>query len=92
MVSEAGLYALVLRSRKADARALKRWVTHEVLPEMRWIGSYSASDRLAREVELREGQPWFVAKDVCQCLGIDKPENAYAHLDPDERATFPITR
>jgi len=43
-------------------------------------------------VELRDGDPWFVAKDVCECLGIEKPENAYARLEPDERETIPVTR
>ena len=39
-VSEAGLYSLVLRSRKPEARAFKRWVTHEVLPSIRREGGY----------------------------------------------------
>lgn len=32
IVNEAGLYALILRSRKKEAHAFQRWVTHEVLP------------------------------------------------------------
>ena len=35
VVNEAGLYTLILRSRKPEARAFKRWVTHEVLPAIR---------------------------------------------------------
>lgn len=42
VVSEAGLYALVLGSRKASAKRFKRWVTHEVLPSIRKTGGYSA--------------------------------------------------
>ena len=42
MVSESGLYALVLGSRKPDAKVFKRWVTHEVLPSIRKTGSYVA--------------------------------------------------
>lgn len=42
VVSEAGLYSLILRSRKPEARPFKRWVTHEVLPSIRRTGSYSA--------------------------------------------------
>lgn len=30
IISEAGLYSLILRSRKPEAKAFKRWVTHEV--------------------------------------------------------------
>lgn len=40
IVSEAGLYSLILRSRKPEARAFKRWVTHEVLPSIRRRGGY----------------------------------------------------
>lgn len=40
VVSEAGLYSLILRSRKPEAKAFKRWVTHEVLPSIRKNGGY----------------------------------------------------
>ena len=41
VVNEAGLYTLILRSRKPEARAFKRWVTHEVLPAIRKTGIYA---------------------------------------------------
>lgn len=40
LVSEAGLYSLILRSRKPEAKRFKRWVTHEVLPAIRKTGAY----------------------------------------------------
>ncbi len=40
-ISEAGLYSLVLRSRKPEAKAFKRWVTHDVLPSIRKHGMYA---------------------------------------------------
>lgn len=40
-VNEPGLYSLVLGSRKPEAKAFKRWITHEVLPAIRQTGSYS---------------------------------------------------
>lgn len=40
IVNEAGLYALVLGSRKPEAHEFKRWVTHEVLPQIRRTGGY----------------------------------------------------
>jgi len=40
-VTEAGLYRLIFRSRKPEAKAFRRWVTHEVLPKIRQTGSYS---------------------------------------------------
>lgn len=35
IVNESGIYALVLGSRKPEAKAFKRWITHEVIPEIR---------------------------------------------------------
>ena len=40
IVNEAGLYSLILASRKPQAKAFKRWVTHEVLPAIRRDGGY----------------------------------------------------
>lgn len=40
IVNEAGLYVLVLGSRKPKAHEFKRWVTHEVLPQIRKTGGY----------------------------------------------------
>lgn len=39
-ISEAGMYSLVLVSRKPEAKAFKRWVTHEVLPAIHRTGGY----------------------------------------------------
>ena len=35
IISEPGLYSLILRSRKPEAKAFKRWITPEVLPSIR---------------------------------------------------------
>jgi anti-repressor protein len=40
VVNESGLYNLVLGSRKPEAKAFKRWITHEVIPQIRKTGSY----------------------------------------------------
>lgn len=39
-VNEPGLYSLVLGSRKPEAKAFKRWITHEVIPSIRKTGGY----------------------------------------------------
>ena len=39
-VNEPGLYCLILRSRKSEARDFTRWITHDVLPALRRTGSY----------------------------------------------------
>jgi prophage antirepressor-like protein len=40
IINEPGLYSLILRSRKPEAKTFKRWVTHEVLPAIRKTGRY----------------------------------------------------
>jgi len=40
-VSESGVYSLIFKSRKAEAKAIRRWVTHEVLPAIRKTGMYA---------------------------------------------------
>lgn len=46
IVSEPGLYALVLGSRKPEAKAFKRWVTHEVIPAIRKHGGYLTQEKV----------------------------------------------
>lgn len=45
-VSESGLYALVLGSRKPSAHAFKRWVTHDVVPSIRKHGAYLTPEKV----------------------------------------------
>ena len=40
IVSEPGLYSLIMRSHKPAAKSFQRWVTHEVLPALRQTGGY----------------------------------------------------
>ena len=42
IINESGLYALVLRSRKPEARKFAKWVTSEVLPTIRKTGKYES--------------------------------------------------
>ena len=43
IISESGLYNVILRSDKTEAKPFRRWVTHEVLPAIRKTGAYSVS-------------------------------------------------
>ena len=40
-INESGLYSLIMRSEKPEAKTFKKWVTSEVLPKIRKTGSYS---------------------------------------------------
>lgn len=54
IINEPGLYAVILRSDKPEAKAFKRWVTHEVLPSIRRTGAYGVPpERLAQLNELQ---------------------------------------
>ena len=46
IISEPGLYRLVMKSRKPEAREFQRWVTHEVLPTIRKHGAYMTQQTL----------------------------------------------
>lgn len=52
IVNEPGLYALVLSSRKPEAKAFKRWITHEVIPSIRKTGGYIAGQETMDDDQL----------------------------------------
>lgn len=57
VINESGLYAVILRSDKPQAKPFRKWVTSEVLPSIRKTGSYQASptDELRQKnVQIRE--------------------------------------
>lgn len=39
-------------------------------------------------VIMKDGEPWFVAKDVCECLELDNVTEALRGLDDDEKITL----
>lgn len=65
-VNEPGLYTLVLGSRKPEAKAFKRWITHDVLPSIRKTGEYKITpaqqnrlDIMERNSRAREASLWL---------------------------------
>lgn len=54
IVSESGLYALIFKSRRPEAKKFRRWVTSEVLPAIRKTGSYSATLTPAEQLQIRK--------------------------------------
>lgn len=48
IINEPGLYSLILRSRKPEAKKFKRWVTHDVIPQIRRTGGYGTPAELTR--------------------------------------------
>lgn len=58
-VSESGLYALIFKSRKPEAKRFRKWVTSEVLPALRKTGTYTAPT-----------MTWITAGEAKRRLGI----------------------
>ena len=75
-VTEPGFYKLVMRSRKPEAKAFQRWVTHEVLPALRRDGGYmvTRADETPEETMAR-------AVLLAQAT-IDRQKSRIAELEP----------
>ena len=97
VVNEAGLYSLILGSRKPEAKVFKRWITHDVIPAIRKTGGYiqgeesmSDDDLIARalvmaqkKIELREQQ----LKEKDAQLELQKPKVDFAdHVTDSDNA------
>ena len=87
IVNEGGLYNVILRSDKPEARKFKRWVTHEVLPTIRKHGAYLTADKL--EEIMNDPDAWIKvltalkeerqAKERLQLQAVaDKPKVVFA--------------
>lgn len=93
-VSESGLYALILRSNKPEAKPFRKWVTSEVLPTIRKTGMYvpqHVMDRIAvleqMVLEIRDVLPvqnqqssFRTARDVCEELGLDVVDTTFKFI------------
>lgn len=63
IISEPGLYRLVMKSRKPEAKEFQRWVTHEVLPQIRKHGGYMAGqERMTPEQMALASMRWLQSK------------------------------
>jgi anti-repressor protein len=78
IVSESGLYTLIMRSNKPEARTFRKWVTSEVLPQIRRTGSYGIQ-RLSRlqilEMALESEKKLIAANQ--QLLELQPAKKAY---------------
>jgi anti-repressor protein len=73
-ISEPGLYALVLRSDRPEAKPFRRWITHEVLPQLRKTGAYIV-DRVLTNRQLAE-------MVLAEADRADQAESEIAELKP----------
>lgn len=54
LINESGLYSLILRSRKPEAKVFRKWVTAEVLPSIRRTGAYNRQADVADRIHVLE--------------------------------------
>lgn len=86
IVNEAGMYSLVLRSRKPEAKEFRRWITHEVLPSIRKTGGYgnvipTGPELLAHAI--LEANKMLEAKDE-QIAVLEPKARAWDHIVSSE--------
>ena len=83
-VSESGLYSLIFRSRKPEAKRFKKWVTSEVLPSIRKTGAYLVPGLTAEKKAAIERLPEATKRSALN-TGIKELANlaqVYEHLAP----------
>lgn len=72
VVNEYGLYNLVLSSRKPEAKAFKRWITHEVIPAIRKTGRYAITKAEPALIKYYNGLRVVTKQDLIHLLKITR--------------------
>lgn len=100
IVNEYGLYNLVLSSRKPEAKEFKRWITHDVIPQIRKTGAYNmnipkslpeALRAYANEVESHNATKAIVAQQEQQIAEF-KPVKDYVDKILSSKSCLAITQ
>lgn len=104
IINEPGLYSLILRSRKPEAKTFKRWITHEVIPSIRRTGRYEVAElsrlelieiartaeleRLALEVKVAELEPALEAAEAVNTRNEPKVAYVETYVEPARDTTI----
>lgn len=88
IINEPGLYSLILKSRKPEAKAFKRWITHEVLPSIRQTGQYQNPYQTQFQPWADQaGQHLFFAKQLASLTGVKEGIAFASAIEEAERET-----
>lgn len=82
-ISESGLYTLIMRSNKPEAKQFRRWVTHDVLPDIRKHGMY-LNDK-AREAVLNDPEEF---NTVAKAYALEKEKVKALQAEIDRNAGY----
>ena len=90
IVSESGMYEVVLRSDKQEARQFRWWITHEVLPAIRKTGSYGAQAALSEDQIVFQALTILKSKNEAleQKVKADAPKVLFADAVATSKSTI----
>ena len=88
LVNEWGMYSLILKSKTKEAKKFKRWITHEVLPQIMRTGSYMATAEDLQSLEYQNIRK--IGKDTRHQLTdeIQKIEEAYKSFGHNHKFVY----
>lgn len=85
VVNEPGLYNLIFRSNKPEAKNFKRWVTHEVLPTIRKTGSYGEKREIANLIASCKSAA--AVKGILALYGVSTNDHHITHTITENSVT-----
>ncbi|MCM3510449.1 phage antirepressor [Rothia sp. P100] len=74
IINESGLYSAIMRSRKPEAKAFKKWVTNDVLPTIRKTGEYKTPQTLEQRSLALMGELTAVVQQQRAELEVVRPK------------------
>ena len=82
-VNESGLYALIIRSHKPEAKAFRKWITSEVIPSIRKTGSYSIT-KTNMDIAIYSDDPLERGKAIVAMLEEERAKQAVIEARADK--------
>ena len=77
IINESGLYNVILRSDKPNARPFRYWVTHEVLPTIRKTGQYKTPQKAMSDYQAMMAATRKKNADIREALILERMANQY---------------
>jgi prophage antirepressor-like protein len=87
VINESGLYNVILRSDKEEAKPFRKWVTSEVLPSIRKYGTYELKQKRRKPVDIIFKQNMNIAKNILENMEIKKEKAFIIAIERTEELT-----
>lgn len=92
IINEPGLYSVILRSNKPEAKAFKRWITHEVLPAIHATGAYGAPQAIPTVAGALERMTGVVEALAGRIEALERQAQGKLNFEPTGTPTGEIPR